>query len=366
MFDYENDPLRRYFKSFYYHDLYPFKDIFTIGITGTCGKTSTSLYLYYFLKKHNYDVLYIGTHKIYYQNKIIETKNTTLEIDVLIKHLIKNNINPKYIVMEVSSIGINEARINAFKFDILGLTNLGFDHLDYHLNLNNYHQTKLAFLNTAYKLKGLFIPYEYKNLITNKKSFFFKVKKDYFHDFTNLEYDYNNLYLAFLILRKMHFSKKVILNDLKNIKLNNGRGQIIYNNNHKIVIDYAHSVEAFETILSSDNNLKVVVFGCGGNRDFKKRFIMGKIALKYCFKVIVTKDNSRNENIDNIIKDITNNNPNFIIIKDREKAIKDAILNYSDCDIYILGKGDETFIEENNIHIPFNDYDCVMKYLHKD
>ena len=86
----------------------------------------------------NYDICYIGTHKILYKDKVIETKNTTMEINELYEIFINNDINPKYIVMEVSSIGINEARINCFKFDYIGLTNLGRDHLDYHLNINNH------------------------------------------------------------------------------------------------------------------------------------------------------------------------------------------------------------------------------------
>ena len=94
----------------------------------------------------NYDICYIGTHKILYKDKCIETKNTTMEISKLYEIFVNNDINPKYIVMEVSSIGINEARINCFKFNYIGLTNLGRDHLDYHLNINNYHNVKRSFI----------------------------------------------------------------------------------------------------------------------------------------------------------------------------------------------------------------------------
>ena len=154
------DPLNRYLKSYLYEYFTKFK---VIGITGSCGKTSTTLYLYYFLKKQGVDVCYIGTHKIYYKDIVIETKNTTLEIDLLYTYFRSNNINPELIVMEISSIGINEARINSFKFKILALTNLGTDHIDYHLNVKNYHTVKLSFLNSCIYVDKIFIESKYIN-----------------------------------------------------------------------------------------------------------------------------------------------------------------------------------------------------------
>ena len=126
----ENDPLKRYLLNYKYVK-YRLNKIYTIGITGSCGKTSTSLYVYYVLKNHNYDICYIGTHKIIYKDLLINTSNTTLETHKLIQIFNKHHIKPKYIVMEVSSHGINQARINCFDFNIIALTNLGSDHLDY-------------------------------------------------------------------------------------------------------------------------------------------------------------------------------------------------------------------------------------------
>ena len=267
--------------------------------------------------------------------------------------------------MEVSSHGINQARINNFKFDIVALTNLGSDHLDYHLNLNNYHNVKLAFINSSFLAKKKFVPFAYKNK-SLKNINYFKVNKKIFKNFNRINFDYDNLYLAYLILKSLKYKKKDILNSLSNIHLHNGRGEIINNNNRKIVIDYAHHIESFESILNDNNFNKVVIFGCGGNRDKSKRSKMGEIASKYAKHVIITKDNSRNENIDGIINDITTNIKDYLIIKDRKEAIKYALNNYKNMDIYILGKGDETFIEENNTLIPFNDKDCVLDILNND
>ena len=313
----------------------------------------------------NYDICYIGTHKILYKDKCIETKNTTMEISKLYEIFVNNDINPKYIVMEVSSIGINEARINCFKFNYIGLTNLGRDHLDYHLNINNYHNVKRSFIeNSLIKKKNIFISYSLKKEFKGNYTFY-KDNKSIRKNIECLEFNYDNLSLVYSILRKMNFKKKIIINTLKKISLENGRGEIIKQNNRKIIIDYAHHVESFEKILNNNNYDKVVVFGCGGNRDKGKRKIIGSIASKYCKYVIITKDNSRYENIDEIINDITCDIKDYITIKDRYEAIKYAINTYPSKDIYILGKGDETYIEENNLKIPFNDKNCVLNIINK-
>ena len=356
------DPLKRYFNSYKYNI---FRNVYVIGITGSCGKTSTTLYLYNFLKYYFNDVCYIGTHKIYYNDIQIETKNTTLEINILKEYFDKYNINPKIIVMEVSSIGINEARINNFKFNILALTNLGRDHLDYHLNISNYHNVKLSFLNSCLYSDTIFINEKYKNKynFTNRKIVFFKYDELLINQFDTINFNKENMYLSYLILKELRFNENEIIKNLNNIKLNNGRAEIIHYNNRKIIIDYAHHVESFEVILNDGNYNKVVIFGCGGNRDKDKRNIMGTIAEKYCKHVFITQDNSRNENVFNIINDITRNISNYKIIINRDEAINYVLDNFPNMDIYILGKGDEIYIEENNNFIKFNDKDCVLKYI---
>ncbi len=360
----ENDPLKRYFKSFEYKELYPFDKIFVIGITGSCGKTSTSLYIYHFLKNHQVDVCYIGTHKILYKNLQLDTSNTTLEIDQLYDYFIKNCIFPKIIVMEVSSHGINLARINCFHFHLIGLTNLGQDHLDFHLNQKNYHNVKKAFLNNNSQPQKVFIPLKYKSK-EFKNCQYYEVNQEMFDQKKHLPYDYQNLYLAYLILKEMKYDEKMIIEELNNTQLLNGRGEIIYHHQQRIIIDYAHQVESFEAILNNQNFNKVVIFGCGGNREKQKRMIMGKIAEKYCKYVIITEDNSRNEDLMDIIHDITSQMSNYTIIKDRQEAIRYALNNYKDIDIYILGKGDEEFIEKNHQKIYFNDKKEVLKIIMK-
>lgn len=320
------------------------------------------MYLFYYLSNKGYNICYIGTHKILYKNKVIETNNTTLEIDKLINILKENDIYPKYIVMEVSSHGIVYGRINCFNFHIIALTNLGSDHLDFHKNIENYHNVKINFI--SYSLaKFKIVPNIYKNKFNNKRNIIFYKEMNIKEKFNTISFNKDNMFLAYLILRKMKFQKLEIINNLNTIKLDNGRYQIIKHNNRNIVIDYAHHIESFKAILDNGNFNKVVVFGCGGNRDNSKRKIMGEIASSYCKYVIITKDNSRNESLDNIINDITSNISSYIIIKDRAKAIQYALTNYSNLDVYILGKGDEKYIIENNNFVPFNDFNCVNEII---
>ena len=90
---------------------------------------------------------------------------------------------------------------------------------------------------------------------------------------------------------------------------------------------------------------------------------MGKIAERYCKHIIITKDNPRNENINKIVQDITREISNYQIILNREEAINYAIHNFPNVDIYILGKGDETTIEEKGVFYEFNDKECVLNYI---
>lgn len=264
--------------------------------------------------------------------------------------------------MEVSSHGIVYGRINCFNFYIVALTNLGSDHLDFHEDINTYHNVKKSFINNSlakYKLVNLV----YKKNFENKTNIIFFKDNRIKGIFNTISFNKDNMFLAYLILKKLKFKKKDIIKNLNKIKLNNGRFQIINHNNRKIIIDYAHHIESFKAILDDNNYNKVVVFGCGGNRDSSKRKIMGQLAQKYCKYVIITSDNSRNESLDNIINDITINITNYLVIKDRKKAIEYAFNNFSNLDIYILGKGDEKYIFENDIKIPFNDFDYVNELI---
>jgi UDP-N-acetylmuramoyl-L-alanyl-D-glutamate--2,6-diaminopimelate ligase len=153
-----------------------------------------------------------------------------------------------------------------------------------------------------------------------------------------------------------------------------GRMEAIYGD-VTVIIDYAHTPMAFENALFLINTAKkaeqniITVFGCGGERDKSKRPKMAAIAEKYSDFVIVTSDNSRNESVDNILKDIVSGfrNPSaYTVIKSREEAIEYAILNSTEGDVIaLLGKGHERYSIVNNCYIPFDERSIVFNSLKK-
>ena len=161
-----------------------------------------------------------------------------------------------------------------------------------------------------------------------------------------------------------------IINNTSKLKYPPGRCETYSVKNGYVVIDYAHTPDAIYKILSSYNKVKkgkiITIFGCGGNRDKSKRPIMGNIATTLSDYVIITNDNPRNENENDIVNDIIRgiNKTNFEIITNRSAAIKKGIENLENGDILlVLGKGHEEYqiIGDNRYH--FSDKEEVLKYI---
>lgn len=364
-------PFARYLqtKQLFFQKKNKWQKVKVIGVVGSCGKTTTALYLYYFLKAHEHDVCYIGTHKILYKNTCIQTNNTTPEANLLLQTLKDYGIFPKWIVMEVSSHAINEGRINFLRFSVLIFTNLGRDHLDYHCNMKNYFQVKQAvFLSSSpFCLKiintddvaGKKIAHRchFKKTIGEKQFFLLR-------EIETLHFNYYNLLCAYWALRHLHYHHKTIITGLKAIHPENGRAEMIRIGKYRFVIDYAHTPEAYEAILADDVQNKIVVFGCGGNRDSQKRSEIGRIVDQYAKLSIVTEDNSRFEDLQIIKEEIVSKMKHYHYIPNREEAIRYAILHAAEGDtIYILGKGDETVIEKEGKKILFNDKAFIYSYF---
>ena len=359
-----------------------------IGITGTNGKTTTAYLLYQALNKVS-SCSYIGTIGYYNNNEIININNTTPGLIDLYKYIYEND--SKYVVLEVSSHAIDQRRIGNIKFDYLIYTNITQDHLDYHKTMENYFNTKLKLLNNL-KENGKVIINEDDNFLRsiNHNQTVFYGKNNPLNQIKNISFDtnrqkfiFNDIKYTTYLLGEHNIYNLIptilILNDLKTIDISNiieklspppGRMEIINNDTNKIIIDYAHTPDAVEKIIKSvkafaKNDIYVII-GCGGNRDKSKRIIMSTIATNEADYAIFTSDNPRNEDINDIIKDMTNNliNTNYEIEIDREKAIIKGIQKLKKNDILIiLGKGHETYqiLKDKTIH--FSDYEIVIKNL---
>lgn len=376
-----------------------FKNIKFIGITGTNGKTTTAYLTSQILTCLGINNAYIGTIGYYINSKFIkELPNTTpdiLSLYNLILESIKNDV--KVIVMEVSSHSLSLGRINGIKFSVAGFTNLTEDHLDYHKTMKNYLNAKKLILNYI-KEDGVMISniddeygnsFKYKNFKTigfNESDY--KVNNyEYTNLTTKINFTYNNIdynvetnllnkfniynYMTSLaFVNNLGVSIDSIIGVTDKIMPPSGRNEIISVNGGKAIIDYAHTPDAVDKIITSTLEKRIgkviTIVGCGGDRDPKKRPIMGNIATNLSDYVIFTNDNPRTENEEDIMKDILNGvtKNNYKVIYDRREAIKNGLDMIKENDtLLILGKGHEDYqiIGHKKIHL--SDKEEVLNYI---
>jgi len=375
-------------------------DLKLIGITGTNGKTTSCYLVYQLLNKLGIKTSYIGTLGFYLDNQAIPLNNTTPDIMDLYEMFLKSQkAGCKVVVMEVSSQALSYDRLLNIEFDIACFTNLTQDHLDYHKTMENYKKSKqilfhnlknekLAIINKDDNYYKDFLFEDNNNILYGTNNSDYKIinynldidKTSFILLNNNKEYEitiplackYNiyNYLNALIISHKLGNKIEKIIEESKNLIQPNGRFEIISKNNKVVIIDYAHTPDAVNNILNNINEYKkgkiYTIIGCGGNRDRKKRPIMGEIATSKSDYVIFTNDNPRFEDEKVIINDIIYNlnNTNFEIIYDRKEAIKKGISLLKNNDILlILGKGHENYQIINNKKYYFNDKEIALKYL---
>lgn len=356
------------------------KKIKIIGITGTNGKTSCCYIIKSLLEQNNKRVLYIGTLGYIFNNKVIKINNTTpsiLEINKII-----NKYDCEYVVMEVSSHALVEYRVENLPFEIVALTNITQDHLDYHITMENYidAKRKIFDLNSKYKI----VNSKCKHLIFNNVLTYGKKENDNFK-FSNFQqtnkfslFNYQNVYqikteyigeiyvenvilaLACLDLLKIPIHENYIFPNVP------GRLNQI-SNDPKVIIDFAHTPDALDNILKIVSNI-ILITGSGGDRDRSKRKLICPIVKKYTNKFIITSDNPRCENPLQICKDIQGENDYHIIV-DRKEAIihglKNQLINET---LVICGKGHEDYIIIGKTKYYYNDTNFVnlaLRFLNK-
>ena len=374
-----------------------FKDLKIIGVTGTNGKTTTCYLIYQMLKELNKKAAYIGTIGFYLNDEIRELPNTTPDILSLYKLIMEaKEKEVEYIIMEVSSHALSLSRIAGINFDVAAFTNLSQDHLDFHKDMIDYLNAKKLIINHL-KQKGTLIvnldeetskEFIFKNKLTIGKNGDYKITNyNYNPDSTDLEFTFkNNTYkvktnlinefniynylMSLAILNNLDIPIENIIKITNKVYPPRGRCETIKVNDSYAVIDYAHTPDAVEKIIKAYKELNVgkviTVLGCGGDRDPKKRPIMGDIATSLSDKVIFTSDNPRTEDPKKILEDITKNNKstNYEVIVDREKAIIKGIslLNKNDF-LLILGKGHEDYQIIGTEKIHFDDAEIVKENI---
>ena len=357
-----------------------------IAVTGTNGKSSVADFYYQILNLNNKKVASIGTLGIKSKNFKKDLTNTTIDpikLSKILNDLKKQKI--QNVILEASSHGLEQNRLDGLFFNTGIFTNLSQDHLDYHKNFKNYLRAKLYLFNNLVKKAGNVISDEdipefnkIKKITLNKNLNIFSLfdKKNNFkylsHEFKGdaqiLEIKHSNrihkikinligkiqlknLLMAIIAAKKSNIDLKKIFKVLPNIEPVEGRFEKIGNikNKSKVILDYAHTPDALKTCLINlrdqfPNNKISLIFGCGGNRDQNKRAKMGKIADIFSDKIYLTDDNPRFENPIKIRNEIKKGikNQKIYEVSSREIAISKAINQLKTGEILLVaGKGHE-------------------------
>ena len=372
-----------------------------IGITGTNGKTTTTFLIREILNKMGKKVGLIGTEGIYINSLMLPPMLTTPDPINLHKTFndMENN-GCEYCVMEVSAHAIALNKIDDVNYDVVGLTNITKDHLDFFLNMENYIKCKSSLLDVKHAKGGVInLDAKYNKEIAKKANielltigkdadislieletkqketnFKIKYKNKQYSCSTNLvgEYNISNLMMATATLINLGFNLKDVINVVKESEfVIPGRFNVLKtDSDFRVVIDYAHTPDGIKNFLTSLKKLPhkriISVFGCGGNRDKTKRSEMGEVAVELSDYVVVTSDNPRDENPEMIIEEIVQNitSKNIVKITDRRSAIEYALSIAKENDIVaIMGKGAENYQEIKGIKAHFSDYEVVDNFF---
>lgn len=376
-----------------------------IGITGTNGKTTSAFIIKSILEKAGFMTGLIGTIANYIGNKKVDAVRTTpesYELHELFKNMVDAGV--EYCVMEVSSHSLELDRVYGIQFEEGIFTNLTRDHLDFHKTFENYYNAKFKlFERSNHSIINLDDPYganivkdiEERGVKTKVSTFSiekesdfkafeikshsngseFKVNLESIEEFSiNIPGEYNiyNSLGCIICAYNLNIPMDKIKEGLSDVVIP-GRCELVAkekNLPYSIIIDYAHTPDGLENILSTvkafTKNRMISVFGCGGDRDKVKRPQMGKIGCELSDIAIITSDNPRSEEPMDIINDIVKplNYDNFIIEVNRKEAIRKAMNMALEGDVIVIaGKGHETYqiLKDETIH--FDEREVVYDIL---
>ncbi|MDR3624957.1 MAG: UDP-N-acetylmuramoyl-L-alanyl-D-glutamate--2,6-diaminopimelate ligase [Chlamydiales bacterium] len=399
--------------STYYHD--PSLQLLTIGITGTNGKTTCSFLVKHLLDSINMPCGLIGTIEYIVGETSYKASLTTP--DVITNHRLLREMlshNCRAVVMEVSSHALEQKRVDQIHFDCALFTNLTLDHLDYHETMEKYGEAKaklfsqiglgavkksISFSKVAvinqdsdwaermYKKCSVpILTYGFSpnssiratdiKLGLDKTTFLVRYKDEeklFSWGLTGRFNILNCLAVTSLGL-SLGLSLKQIAEIMSTARPVQGRLEKVPSlQGLNIYVDFAHTDDALENVLSCLNDLKkgriITVFGCGGNRDRSKRPKMAKVAETYSDVIIVTSDNPRDEEPASIIREIIegfSNKDCFMIEEDRRKAIEKAIqMAFPDDIVLIAGKGHETHQIVCHKTMEFDDREVAREMIQK-
>lgn len=395
--------LARLSANFFEH---PADSLIKIGITGTKGKTTVSWMIKRILEEAGYKVGVIGTIGTSILGKMYEHKNTTPESYELQKYLrMMVDSGIKYLVMEVSSQALKVGRIGDMEYDYALFTNLSIDHIGKreHCDYEDYASSKAKLFERCKVAIVNKDDIEYQRMVEKCEGKIYTYGQDSDNDLSIAKVDYcstddflgielktsgmiegefwvsvpgkfsaYNAMSAIMVGNLLGVSLEKIKTALRNFRVE-GRCEIFsLERGVKVIVDYAHNKISMESIIRTMKEYKrgrvVSVFGCGGGRSYERRFELGEMSGKYADFSIVTTDNPRNDEVSDINKDIVcgivASGGKYIVIEDREEAIRYAIEKALENDIILLlGKGHEKYQEIKGKRYSLDEKEIVNSYL---
>lgn len=370
-----------------------------VGVVGSNGKTTTSTIIYNIMCTAGYKTAIVGTNGVEYLGNRVETGMTTPDPIVLHK-LLREMVDAgvECVVMEVSAHAIFYQKVVGIKFDVGVFTNISNEHLDFFKTMQNYSRIKKSFFTANFVKEcvvnidddlGMKIAYDTDvpcvsygltrpanifaldvKMTLDDMSFVINAFDDILSINTRLIGDYNvyNIMASIGACRLMNVDDECIIKTLNTMKNVDGRWHI-FNliNDKKIIIDFAHTPDGFEKVLSLIKNLRTgkitTIFGCVGYSDRTKRKLMGEIASKFSDEIVITTDNICEENFNVVVKDILENvECKYKIIEERTMAIKHCFDNMIDGEtLVVLGKGNEKYQKIKGKLLPYSDIETVKK-----
>lgn len=388
---------------------YPAERLTTIGVTGTKGKTTTTHMIRAILEKAGHKTGLIGTNGVVYGDCQIQTKNTTPESYQVQEYFrMMADAGCEYVVMEASSQGIMLHRLSGFFYDYGVFTNIAPDHIgpNEHKDFDEYLYYKSRILSMCRNGLGNADDAHWDRVEAGHTCTLstFAVDKDADYKAEEIQYHAQGNFMGvrFCVSGKRHFqvdvgipglfnvynalaaiavtseigvSEEAIKAGLKDIHVT-GRMEIVYaSDKFSVIVDYAHNEVSMESLLLTLRDYQpkrlVCLFGCGGNRSKLRRYGMGEIGGRLADLSIITEDNSRFEDVKDIIADIRigmdKTDGKFLEIPDRREAIFYAIGHAEPGDmIVIIGKGHEDYQEIKGVRYPFLDSAVAKEALRKE
>ena len=380
----------------------PTEKLQLIGVTGTNGKTTIATLLYMVFRKFGYKCGLCSTVCNYINGEALPTEHTTPD-PITLNRLLGRMADEgcKYAFMEVSSHSVAQKRIGGLRFAGGIFTNLTRDHLDYHKTVENYRDAKKTFFDLLPKDAFVITNADDRNgmfMVQNTKAKVYTYSQQKMADFTahiqeeSLEgmlleingqevsvpfvgrFNVSNLaavYAAATVLGKPSSDVLIVMSTMQPV---NGRFETIQSREKvTAVVDYAHTPDALTNVLETIEEITkgqhqiITVCGAGGNRDKGKRPLMAQEAVKYSNRVILTSDNPRFEEPQDILNDMlaglnTEEKKKVLTIIDRKEAIRTACILAQPGDVVLVaGKGHETYQDIKGVKTHFDDHEIIKE-----